>query len=92
MITIVALMCCIICIISYMALMQMCDIALVLQANYLYRRPHTTNYVPFHWVPSTRVGRILLKLERKGILVLNLGTIDGVSALLICDKSYLNIA
>jgi len=40
---------------------------------------------PLHWVPTKHSGRIRRQLEEHGYYVLDVGSVNGMTALAICD-------
>ena len=40
---------------------------------------------PVHWVPTKQAGRLQRVLRERGFFVLNIGSTNGVTALMICE-------
>jgi len=42
---------------------------------------------PVHWVPTKQAGRLQRILRERGFYVLNVGSTNGVTALMICETA-----
>ena len=40
---------------------------------------------PLHWVPTKQAGRLQRVLRERGFYVLNVGSTNGITALMICE-------
>ena len=49
--------------------------------------PQSPQSQPVHWVPTKQAGRLQRVLREYGFFVLNLGSANGVTALMICEGS-----
>jgi hypothetical protein len=43
---------------------------------------------PIHWVPTKQAGGLLLRLRSKGFIVLNVGSVNGMTLLAVYEVTW----